>query len=257
MIKIHSIGPKPIKNRKIFSILSAALMLNLSFFSTAFSHEIPTSLPSHPEATAAEANKISFKDLGVFQSNGESKTAFVKKVAGFLANYTQSTGFEACGMIQQNPTTMQYKVRLITNYSQVVCAQIVFNEAGFISTGQSIHSHPQPGPLVINSVDELLTGMPCGKTIRPDSGVFSYKDLENSSSSYLVVPKFRWDSAKVLFQKEGKVSNLGKIFEPTAPQQEATPTFNDSQIYEAVQEGVSNNDTVVSCHAPRNWIVAK
>lgn len=258
MIKIYSLGSKPIKNRKIFGILSTVLALNISFLASAFGHEIPLSTVADQEQTTQPgASKIAFKDLGVFESNGESKTAFVKKVAGFLANYTQSTGFEACGMLQQHSTTQRFKVRLITNHSQVVCAQIVFNEPGFVNLGQSIHSHPQLGPLVINSVDELLTGMPCGKTIHPDSGVFSYRDLQNSSSSYLVVPKFRWESAKILFQKDGKVTNLGKIFEPSAPHYEPTPSFNDSQIYEAVQEESFNNDTVVSCHAPRHLIAVK
>lgn len=82
--------------------------------------------------------------VGSYTSNpGESRDAFVLRVAGALKAWTDATGTEACGPIVRTATG--YAVTLTTEKSQVVCLISIQAPAGDTLTGDSIHSHPTDG----------------------------------------------------------------------------------------------------------------
>jgi len=94
-----------------------------------------------------------YQDLGAFISQpGETKEAFMGRVASFLAYYTKVKGWEACGMVQEAHNGQGWGVRLITNGSQLGCARIQFEMAGSTSTDESIHSHPTEGSAQVGPI---------------------------------------------------------------------------------------------------------
>lgn len=75
---------------------------------------------------------------------GESKDAFVLRVAEALKHWTDSTGTEACGVIARDATGA-LQVVLTTEKSQVVCLIPTSAPGGGTLSGDSIHSHPTDG----------------------------------------------------------------------------------------------------------------
>lgn len=144
--------------------------------------------------------QLYYHTLGAFVSrDGENKEQFMARVGGFLAAYTSNTGWEACGMIQQAEKGEGWAVRLITNGSQIGCAQIEFDTPGYVNTEEGIHSHPEQQSLRISVQDQRLLGISCGdyRTVNPQN--FSPRDFANGSG-YLVVPKTMFKSPRLVFQ---------------------------------------------------------
>lgn len=151
---------------------------------------------------AEEANKeFPLVELGAMDSTlGESKADFLLRVGSVLHSFTGRTGHEACSAIMESeniePTSLPtYRVRLITNRSQVSCLRVMFDEKGFKYTGETIHSHPfshshskdsyRNHDLRANRADQRLAGFSCGMRLTISDANFSPRDMENGGG-YLV-----------------------------------------------------------------------
>lgn len=151
---------------------------------------------------AEEADKeFPLVELGAMDSNtGESKSDFLLRVGSVLHSFTGRTGHEACSAIMESDnstsdSTPTYRVRLITNRSQVSCLRVMFDEEGFKYTGETIHSHPfshnhskdsyKNHDLRANRADQRLAGFSCGMRLTISDATFSPRDIENGGG-YLV-----------------------------------------------------------------------
>jgi hypothetical protein len=80
--------------------------------------------------------------VGTYTSHaGESRDAFVLRVAEALKAWTDETGTEACGPIAKEKDGTYY-VQLTTEKAQTVCLRSTVMPAGMTYTGDNIHSHP-------------------------------------------------------------------------------------------------------------------
>lgn len=113
----------------IKSLMCVVSMLFVSLFSL--------SIQAHPQVIKLEAWVV-----GDYSSNpGESYDAFVLRVATALAQWTNDTGTEACGPIEQAKDGT-YHVQLTTEKAQTACLQSIVAGPGMTYTGDNIHSHP-------------------------------------------------------------------------------------------------------------------
>lgn len=151
---------------------------------------------------AEEADKeFPLVELGAMDSTpGESKADFLLRVGSVLHSFTGRTGHEACSAIMESeniePNSVPtYRVRLITNRSQVSCLRVMFDEVGFKYSGETIHSHPfshshskdsyRNHDLRANRADQRLAGFSCGMRLTISDASFSPRDIENGGG-YLV-----------------------------------------------------------------------
>ena len=157
-----------------------------------------------PEASAPTSPRhfqLYYQKLGAFVSRPEeTRDRFMTRVGNFLAHYTQSTGWEACGMIQEADDGKGWAVRLITNGSQIGCAQIHFDTPGYTSIDDSIHSHPAETRLNLSQQDSRLRNRGiCGQ--RVSVSPYGFSDIDYSvGNGYLVVPKGGFRKAHLLHQ---------------------------------------------------------
>lgn len=164
-------------------------------------------LVAKTDATLAAASdtgrfQLYYQRLGAFVSQpGETQDRFMTRVGSFLAYYTQSTGWEACGLIQEKQDGEGWAVRLITNGSQIGCAQIKFDVPGYVNTDLGIHSHPAKHSVRVSLQDQRLASGPmCGSHRRVFPNAFSERDYHNGAG-YLVIPEGFARPARLLFQQ--------------------------------------------------------
>ena len=159
---------------------------------------------------ASPQPNLPFVDLGVIDSlPGETKHEYMLRVGQILDRFTAVSGHEGCGGIMVNKTGDAWRVRLITNRSQVACVNMIFNEPGYTLTDETIHSHPLPrhGSIYANIQDQRLRGFKCGRRLRIDDADFSPDDLKNGPG-YLVA------RGKLLYQRDGRKVIIGDIKVP-------------------------------------------
>lgn len=89
---------------------------------------------------------------------GETKAAFLLRVAGVLDEWSRTEHTEACGPIAQYPDG-RYVVALTTQRSQIMCVHSITPPDGATLTGDSIHDHPgatsKSGGVLLNSDDAV------------------------------------------------------------------------------------------------------
>lgn len=137
--------------------------------------------------------KLDYQRLGVeFGSPGETLDAFALRIGPRLREYSDATGFEACGMLATDGE--RYGVILGSNLSHVSCVNFgSFVPPLFRSTGLTIHSHGTSGRVRANRSDILLMG---GAELRMDKtkivggqyiDQFSEMDFQGGAG-YLAIP---------------------------------------------------------------------
>ena len=172
-----------------------------------------------PEPEDHPRFQLYYQKLGAFVSQpGEPKERFMARVGTFLAYYTKTTGWEACGMVQQTEDGQGWAVRLITNGSQIGCAQIQFETPGYVNTDEGIHSHPAKNSVRVSLQDQRLRGgFGCGTHIRVSPYTFSTQDY-HVGPGYLVVPAGFAASPKLLFQNgRGTEETIASLDERQIP----------------------------------------
>lgn len=91
--------------------------------------------------------------LGAFTSSpGQELQMFLGQVGKSFERYTRQTGHEACGVVGHNGT--QWSILAFSDGVQRGCtmhhSEVV---AGFSSTGQTLHSHPDTGSVWLTERD--------------------------------------------------------------------------------------------------------
>lgn len=165
-----------------------------------------------------------YQDLGAFVSRPEeTKEKFMARVGTFLAYYTKMQGWEACGMVQQSKDGDGWRVRLITNGSQLGCARIQFDTEGYVSTDESIHSHPTEGSAQVSRQDNLLQpSLMCGAYFRKQPHDFSDID-RRAGAGYLVTPAKLFSGPRLLYQNGAEAMVVTTL--------ETTPTRPDDASF--------------------------
>lgn len=79
--------------------------------------------------------------LDFTSEEGETKDAFVYRVATFMNGWTHYNGVEACGFLLQRGES--YAVVVGTSDSQIHCDN-TFGKKDYENTGVTIHTHPTP-----------------------------------------------------------------------------------------------------------------
>lgn len=103
-----------------------------------------TALTAGPVAARPPLVKVQAWEVGTYTSNtGETKDAFVLRVAAVLDEWSRTEHTEACGPIAQYPDG-RYVVALTTEKAQTMCIQSTAPPAGAVLTGDTIHNHPEP-----------------------------------------------------------------------------------------------------------------
>ncbi|CAN7533643.1 hypothetical protein LJR168_003860 [Pseudoxanthomonas sp. LjRoot168] len=116
---------------------------------------------------------------------GQTKAEFIHDVSRFLDGWTMRTNVEACAQISVSPQGDQFGVRILTQKSQVNCMtgkdMVPFD---FISTGESIHSHPnvEGGRVVLNEYSAKLLSLLTGERYRKGASL-TIPSPENFSST--------------------------------------------------------------------------
>jgi len=151
-----------------------------------------TSMSAAPKSSESFVNHdIPFVELGRLDSApGENKEDFLLRVGQVLHAFTRETKHEACGALMQAESGA-WRVRLTTNRAQLACVRMIPREVGYVFSGETIHSHPQPVKrerylrVRANAVDSRLRGAFCGDHLDVDDYRFSDGDKENGTG-YLV-----------------------------------------------------------------------
>lgn len=236
-VEVIGVGERSPFKRKVNRLWPVGLALSALLFASASSAHELTPPPATPflvspvvsplEGLAVEDQapaglqmfkapagfQMYYQDLGAFVSRPEeTKQSFMARVGTYLAYYTKVQGWEACGMVQQAENGDGWRVRLITNGSQLGCARIQFDTEGYVSTNESIHSHPTEGSAQVSRQDNLLQpSLMCGAYFRKQPHDFSDID-RRAGAGYLVTPAKMFSGAKLLYQNGGEalvVTTLG------------------------------------------------
>ena len=124
---------------------------------------------------------------------GESLDAFALRIGPRLRAFSDETGFEACGSLAKDDAG-RFGVVIGTNRSRIACVN--FNSkrpAGFLPTGETIHSHGTTAGFLANRNDITLQGqLLSGKSgLRRVAGqrldAFSKMDFDGGAG-YLATP---------------------------------------------------------------------
>ncbi|KAF1704968.1 hypothetical protein [Pseudoxanthomonas kaohsiungensis] len=124
---------------------------------------------------------------------GETLDAFVIRVAPRLVAYSDTTGFEACGVLASNGD--RFGLAVGTNRSHVACASFRNKvPAGMVSTAETVHSHGK-GAARLNRNDLRFLGLSedarshrmFGTLHGQDRFRFSERDLAGEAG-YLATP---------------------------------------------------------------------
>jgi hypothetical protein len=221
--EVIGVGERSPFKRKVNRFWPVGLALSAVLFaSSASAHDVPLPVdnpfPAGQNVETVEMAKapagfqMYYQDLGSFVSHpGESKEKFMARVGSFLAYYTKVQGWEACGMVQESNAGDGWRVRLITNGSQLGCARIHFDTPGYTSTDESIHSHPSDGTAKVSRQDNLLQPyLMCGAYVRKQAHDFSEID-RRAGSGYLVTPAKMLTGPRLLFQDGGEAMLIAEL----------------------------------------------
>jgi hypothetical protein len=246
-------------NKRLISGLLASVALAVSLWAGPVSaheaHEVDkvSATLQRMRAISPEqaATRAPFVELGALDSRpGESKVDFLLRVGRILDAFTGRTRHEACGAIMKAPNAEAWRVRLITNRSQLACVRIIFPEQGFEPTRETIHSHPIGGKwseglrITTNAMDLRLRGRwPCGTRIGVLDKDFSPGDIQNGAG-YLIA------RGKLLYLAEGEERGriLGEV-DRAAPLDPLSVSSPDSKA-QAREEQVFSTTTSTPPAAP-------
>lgn len=226
-VSVWCAGSRPEKKRRL---LASAWLLAAVVGLSATSPVQAKSFAYVPTAGAVLENSGSpagapSRMVGVWTSRpGETKDAFMRRVSVPLYAFTATTGVEACGWLSKERGGERFRVRVLTNGSQMGCALVGFEDPDFEPIGQTIHTHPASNIVTPNAQDvALFPSRGMGHTSRDrrqlEGGNFS--DLDYSvGPGYVVTPGIQLFGKPHLLFQNGSPStrkDLGRIPNLTNP----------------------------------------
>lgn len=124
---------------------------------------------------------------------GESLDAFMVRVAPRLRDYSDATGFEACGVLATDGE--RFGVVVGSTRAHAACGSFLEAvPAGMETTGETIHSHREGGLYRANENDRALLGLRPGSRFKTGpADEFSHEDFH--APGYLVGATGVWHQA--------------------------------------------------------------
>lgn len=123
-------------------------------------------LERRKEVAADDVQRVRIPGIGVVDYQrlfevvsepGESLDAFALRIGPRLRAYSDSTGFEACGVLATDG--QRFGAVVGSNRAHIACANFeAFVPAGMKPTGQTLHSHGNDRPSRANKNDLALMG---------------------------------------------------------------------------------------------------
>jgi len=159
------------------TLLATALLL-----CTGFAH-------AHSDVDVSAAASIQVTEVGsVFSQPGETRSDFVKRASQDFVAYTAKTGHEACGVVSvlkdgADGVRPTFSIKIVTLGSQIACGTRKEDVVdGYVSMGDTAHSHPEKRSIRLTAVDMLLRGNPAGqlRTESVNNCRFSGQDFKQS-----------------------------------------------------------------------------
>lgn len=156
---------------------------------------------AHEPASDKPTFELVYQAVGAFVSTpGEDKPQFLARVGNYLAAYTRHSGWEACGQIMERTDGQGWAVNILTNGSQVACAQVTYAMEGYVDSGEGIHSHPARNSVRLTLQDVRMRAHNlCGNHIRVQPQGFSETDYA-VGPGYLVTPGDGFTRPKLMYQ---------------------------------------------------------
>lgn len=145
----------------------------------------------------------------VISTEGESKEDFLRRAGGLLEGYTERTGFEACASVCQSPT--RTGVFITSSKAHAYCAAVDRCPSGdMVTTGESIHSHPQQTRYVVNENDAIFSNFRYKRGERRNGDPDRFSDLD-----YAGGPGYLITNGELRYQQgEGKERVIGPTIKP-------------------------------------------
>lgn len=146
----------------IASTIAAGLMMAISVHANASgAGNIQPSSAQAPieQVLLPNIGKVDYQHLFSETSmNGESMDQFAARISGKFREFSDATGYEACGVIAENEMG-QFSVVVGTNFSHVACANFSSKVmAGYKPTLITIHSHGGEKTFAASKTDQALLG---------------------------------------------------------------------------------------------------
>jgi hypothetical protein len=148
----------------------------------------------------------------------EPLESFLGRAGGQLRAFTDSTSFEACGVIAQADDGCAFGLIAKTNRSHAVCVSRAVNVpaglAAVVVNGKSvtIHTHPRSRTIRLSDTDLLLTGRE-----RTGAAQIMRQDPDNfSSDDYATGPGYLATADGVLFQSGAGTQHLFTTYDRPA-----------------------------------------
>lgn len=139
---------------------------------------------------------------------GEDKVAFLQRVGGLLAAYTDATGFEACAQVCASP--QRTGVVVTSSRAHAYCAVAQRCPGGLVATSESIHSHPQAAVYVVNENDVVFSGFRDRKGQRKRTTPEQFSDTDFDGG-----PGYLATGGKLMYQSGRKqVVVMGDLVAP-------------------------------------------
>ena len=123
--------------------------------------EIDVIIPIHMDLDAAKSTIGRGESVNVIpmvttlSEPGESKDAFVMRLAQWFRNFTVTSGYEACGTLA-SASDGRFGIVITTSHSQVGCAVAKLVPDGFVATDETVHSHPVQRRLTASGNDRAF-----------------------------------------------------------------------------------------------------
>lgn len=159
--------------------------------------------------------------VGIWTSHaGESKDQFVLRVASAVYPTTRETGFEVCGNLMVSADGQTWRLPMVTDGSHVGCRTPQLGQAGFVLSGETLHTHPHEASFHPNVQDMALfptyRANP-GFRYPVDGDMFSPRDMANGPGYVVASGQHPFGSAHLLYQQgPGTVRELGRLIKSKA-----------------------------------------
>lgn len=149
----------------------------------------PPNAAAAPVADVADVTYITLPGFGrlpyaklydIVSDPGESVDAFMGRIGIRLREFSDKTGFEACGVVATDGE--RFGVVVGTNLAHTACANFdAFVPSGMRSTGSTIHSHGGQGQFKMTTADLLFAGIPESARSRHLRGTVYGQELDKFS----------------------------------------------------------------------------
>lgn len=163
------------------------------------------------------AGTVAERELVLMESTpGEDQFDFLRRVGRVLADHSDRTSHEACGLVCQNRDSSRFAVQVVTNDAHIMCAMWTTCPDGYMHAGTNIHSHcPAKRVLRANAADMAMSGnrYKLGDRLKPCvDDRFSAMDFD-AGPGYLATPR------RLLSQTGRKqLADLGPLPPDATPQ---------------------------------------